>query len=107
MAGNWGAQLRNKGQIYADANKVIGAQKLATRVSRYARTQPAEFAAEARAALQLGKKYDNKVMKLYRNVTGTKLPSVKSQVRAQGVKGAFLSPRVKPKPIALKPRTMR
>lgn len=106
MAGNWDAQLRSKGQIYADANKVVGAQRLATRVSRYARTQPAEFAAETRAALSLGKKYDSKVMGLYRSVTGTKLPSVRSQVRAQGVKGAFVSPRVKSKPNR-KPRPMR
>lgn len=106
LAGSWDVQLRGKGQIYADADKVVATQRLATRVSKYARTSPGEFTAETRAALSLGKKYDSKVMRLYRSTTGVKLPSVKSQLRAQGVKGAFVSPRVKSKP-ARKPRPMR
>ena len=106
LAGSWDVQLRGKGQIYADADKVVATQRLATRVSKYARTSPAEFTAETRAALSLGKKYDSKVMRLYRSTTGVKLPSVKSQLRAQGVKSAFVSPRVKSKPNR-KPRGMR
>ena len=90
-------QLRKKGQIYADADKVVSTQRLARRVSQYARTSPAEFAAETRAALSLGKKYDSKVMGLYRQVTGERLPSVKSQLRKQGVSGKFVSPRAKRK----------
>lgn len=93
MARSWEAQLRGKGQIYADSDKVINARRTARRVSRYAMTQPAEFAAETRAGLSLGKRYDSKVMSLYRGVTGRQLPSVRSQQRAQGVTGAYVSPR--------------
>lgn len=95
MANSFETQLRKKGQIYADADKVVATQRLARRVSQYARTSPAEFAAETRAALSLGKKYDNKVMGLYRQVTGEQLPSVKSQQRRQGVTGSYVSPRAK------------
>jgi hypothetical protein len=64
-------------------------------------TQPAEFAAETRAARSLGKKYDSKVMGLYRNVTGTKLPSLKSQQQKKGASSGFVSPRAKTaKPVA-------
>jgi len=97
MAASFEMQLRKKGQIYADADKVVATQRLARRVSQYARTSPAEFAAETRAALSLGKKYDSKVMGLYRQVTGERLPSVKSQQRRQGVVGQFVSPRAKRK----------
>lgn len=97
MANNFETQLRKKGELYADASKIVGAQRLARRVSQYARTSPAEFAAETRAALSLGKKYDSKVMGLYRQVTGERLPSVKSQLRKQGVSGKFVSPRAKRK----------
>ena len=97
MAASFEMQLRKKGQIYADADKVVSTQRLARRVSQYARTSPAEFAAETRAALSLGKKYDSKVMGLYRQVTGERLPSVKSQLRKQGVSGKFVSPRAKRK----------
>jgi len=97
MAASFEMQLRKKGQIYADADKVVSTQRLARRVSQYARTSPAEFAAETRAALSLGKKYDSKVMGLYRQVTGERLPSVKSQQRRQGVSGKFVSPRAKRK----------
>jgi hypothetical protein len=95
MANSFEMQLRKKGQIYADADKVVATQRLARRVSQYARTSPAEFAAETRAALSLGKKYDSKVMGLYRQVTGERLPSVKSQQRRQGVTGSYVSPRAK------------
>ena len=97
MAASFEMQLRKKGQLYADADKVVSTQRLARRVSQYARTSPAEFAAETRAALSLGKKYDSKVMGLYRQVTGERLPSVKSQLRKQGVSGKFVSPRAKRK----------
>ena len=97
MAASFEMQLRKKGQIYADADKVVSTQRLARRVSQYARTSPAEFAAETRAALSLGKKYDSKVMGLYRQVTGERLPSIKSQQRRQGVSGKFVSPRAKRK----------
>jgi hypothetical protein len=97
MANSFETQLRKKGQLYADADKVVATQRLARRVSQYARKSPAEFAAEASAALSLGKKYDSKVMGLFRSVTGTKLPSVKSQQQKQGVGKNFVSPRVKPK----------
>ena len=97
MAASFEMQLRKKGQLYADADKVVSRQRLARRVSQYARTSPAEFAAETRAALSLGKKYDSKVMGLYRQVTGERLPSVKSQLRKQGVSGKFVSPRGKRK----------
>jgi len=83
LANSWDTQLRGKGQIYADADKVVSAQRVATRVSKYARTSPAEFAAEARAGLSLGKKYDRQVMQLYRKVTGAKPSSIKSQLNLQ------------------------
>jgi hypothetical protein len=95
MANSWEVQLRKKGQIYADADKVVGTQRLARRVSNYARKSPAEFTAETRAALSLGKKYDSKVMGLYREVTGERLPSVRSQQRRQGVTGGYVSPRAR------------
>jgi len=98
MANSFETQLRKKGQLYADADKIVGTQRLARRVSQYARTSPAEFTAETKAALSLGKKYDNKVMGLYREVTGERLPSVKSQQRQQGVTGSYVSPRAKRKP---------
>jgi hypothetical protein len=98
MANNFETQLRKKGQLYADADKIVGTQRLARRVSQYARTSPAEFTAETKAALSLGKKYDNKVMGLYREITGERLPSVKSQQRQQGVTGNYVSPRAKRKP---------
>ena len=97
MARSWDVQLRGKGQVYADADKVISAKRMARRVSKYAMTQPAEFAAETRAARSLGKKYDSKVMGLYRNVTGTKLPSLKSQQQKKGASSGYVSPRAKPK----------
>jgi hypothetical protein len=97
MANSFEMQLRKKGQIYADADKMVATQRLARRVSQYARTSPAEFAAETRAALSLGKKYDNQVMGLYRQVTGEKLPSARSQQRQQGVTGNYVSPRAKSK----------
>jgi len=105
MARSWDVQLRGKGQVYADASKVVSAKRMARRVSKYAMTQPAEFAAETRAARSLGKKYDSKVMGLYRNVTGTKLPSLKSQQQKKGANSGFVSPRAKTaKPAAtLKP----
>ena len=110
MARSWDVQLRGKGQVYADASKVVSAKRMARRVSKYAMTQPAEFAAETRAARSLGKKYDSKVMGLYRNVTGTKLPSLKSQQQKKGANSGFVSPRAKtakpaatPKPSAAKP----
>ena len=95
MARSWDVQLRGKGQVYADASKVVSAERMARRVSKYAMTQPAEFAAETRAARSLGKKYDSKVMGLYRNVTGTKLPSLKSQQQKKGANSGFVSPRAK------------
>jgi len=98
MANSFETQLRKKGQLYADADKIVGTQRLARRVSQYARTSPAEFTAETKAALSLGKKYDNKVMGLYREITGERLPSVKSQQRQQGVTGSYVSPRAKRKP---------
>jgi hypothetical protein len=98
MANSFETQLRKKGQLYADADKIVGTQRLARRVSQYARTSPAEFTAETKAALSLGKKYDNKVMGLYREITGERLPSVKSQQRQQGVTGSYISPRAKRKP---------
>lgn len=70
MAGNWDTQLRGKGQIYADADKVVKAKSLARRVSRYAMQSPAEFTAEISAGLALGKKYDKNVMSLYRQIQG-------------------------------------
>jgi len=101
MARSWDVQLRGKGQVYADANKVVSAQRMARRVSKYAMTEPAEFAAETRAARSLGKKYDSKVMSLYRNVTGTKLPSLKSQQKKKGASSGYVSPRAKTaKPVA-------
>lgn len=98
MANSFETQLRKKGQLYADADKIVGTQRLARRVSQYARTSPAEFTAETKAALSLGKKYDNKVMGLYREITGERLPSVRSQQRQQGVTGGYVSPRAKRKP---------
>jgi hypothetical protein len=70
MAGSWDAQLRGKGQIYADADKVLDAKRLARRVSKYAMQTPAEFTAEVSAGLSLGKKYDKNVMAMYRNIQG-------------------------------------
>lgn len=98
MANSFETQLRKKGQLYADADKIVGTQRLARRVSQYARRSPAEFTAETKAALSLGKKYDNKVMGLYREITRERLPSVKSQQRQQGVTGSYVSPRAKRKP---------
>lgn len=95
MASNWEVQLRKKGQIYADADKVVGTQRLARRVSNYARKSPAEFTAETRAALSLGKRYDSKVMGLFRQITGERLPSVKAQQRRQGATPGYVSPRAK------------
>ena len=106
MARSWDVQLRGKGQVYADSDKVISAKIMARRVSKYAMTQPAEFAAETRAARSLGKKYDSKVMGLYRNVTGTKLPSLKSQQQKKSASSGYVSPRAKPKskPAAAAPK---
>jgi hypothetical protein len=98
MTNSFETQLRKKGQLYADADKVVATQRLARRVSQYARKSPAEFTAETKAALSLGKKYDNKVMGLYREITGERLPSVKSQQRQQGVTGSYVSPRAKRRP---------
>lgn len=72
MASSWDTQLRKKGQIYADAEAVLGAKRLARRVSRYAMQSPAEFTAEVSAGLKLGKKYDTNVMRLYRDIQGKK-----------------------------------
>lgn len=81
MANGWNTQLRDKGQIYADADKVISAQRVARRVSRYAMTSPAEFAAEVSAGLRLGKKYDNVVMRLYRRINARRAQSVRTQLK--------------------------
>lgn len=70
MANSWDTQLRQKGQIMANADAVVGAKRLARRVSRYAMQSPAEFTAEVSAGLALGKKYDRNVMGLYRTVQG-------------------------------------
>jgi hypothetical protein len=95
MANSFNTQLRKKGELYADADKVVGAQRMARRVSKYAMSSPAEFTAETRAALSLGKKYDRNVMGLYREITGERLPSVRSQQRQQGVTGSYVSPRAR------------
>jgi hypothetical protein len=81
MAKSWDTQLRAKGQIYADVDTVLSAKRTARRVSRYAMTEPAEFAAETAAGLSLGKKYDSGVMRQYRQVTGRKPRSVRSQLK--------------------------
>jgi len=81
MANGWDAQLRGKGQIYADADKVVNAKRVARRVSRYAMQSPAEFAAEVSAGLQSGKKYDSRVMQQYRQVNGRRARSVRSQLK--------------------------
>ena len=81
MAASWDTQLRGKGQIYADADKVVNAKRVARRVSRYGMTSPAEFTAEVAAGLSLGKKYDREVMSQYRRVTGRRARSVRSQLR--------------------------
>jgi hypothetical protein len=81
MAKSWDTQLRGKGQIYADADKVLNAKRTARRVSRYAMTQPAEFAAEVSAGLSLGKKYDSRVMRQYRQVNGRRARSLRSQLK--------------------------
>jgi hypothetical protein len=87
MANSWDVQLRGKGQVYADADRVVGAKRTARRVSKYGMTSPAEFAAETSAARSLGKRYDREVMSLYRSVTGRRAPSVRGQMTAQGVPG--------------------
>lgn len=45
-------------------------QKMAGRVSRYARMNPKEFTSEVYAGLKTGRKYDSQVMKLYRMYAG-------------------------------------
>ena len=67
---SWETQLRQKGQIYADADKVVSAKQTARKVSKYAMTSPAEFTAEVAAGLSLGKKYPKSVMDQYRSITG-------------------------------------
>jgi len=81
MAKSWDTQLRGKGEIYADVDKVLNAKRTARRVSRYAMTEPAEFAAETAAGLSLGKKYDSGVMRQYRQVTGRRARSLRSQLK--------------------------
>jgi hypothetical protein len=83
MANSWTAQLRKKGEMLADADSVLNAQRTARRVSRYAMTKPAEFAAETAAGRSLGKKYDNRVMRQFEQVTGRKPPSLRSQLNNQ------------------------
>jgi hypothetical protein len=79
-APSWDVQLRGKGQIYADADKVVGAKRVARRVSKYAMQNPAEFTAEVAAGLSLGKKYDREVMRQYRAINGRRARSVRSQL---------------------------
>lgn len=81
MAKSWDVQLRGKGQIYADADKTLTAKRIARRVSKYAMTEPAEFVAETSAALSLGKKFDSQVMKQFRQVSGRKARSIRSQLK--------------------------
>lgn len=81
MAASWNVQMRRKGEMLADADRVVSAQRTARRVSRYAMQSPAEFAAEVSAALSSGKKFDNKVMSQYRQVNGRRARSIRSQLR--------------------------
>ena len=82
-APSWDVQLRGKGQIYADADKVVGAKRVARRVSKYAMQNPAEFTAEVAAGLSLGKKYDREVMRQYRAINGRRARSVRSQIKSR------------------------
>lgn len=63
------------------SDQIIQAQKTARRVSKYAMQNPSEFAAETKAALSLGKKYDSQVMRQFRQVTGRRSRSLRSQLR--------------------------
>lgn len=60
--------------------------RLASRVSQYAKTNANEFAAETYAGLKTGRKYDNQVMKAYRQEMGLKPLSVRRQLRRRKAK---------------------
>lgn len=81
MAKSWSVQLRKKGQVEADVDTTLQARKIARRVSKYATTEPAEFLAETSAALSLGKKYDSQVMRQFRQISGRRAKSIRSQLK--------------------------
>lgn len=60
--------------------------RLASRVSQYAKTNANEFAAETYAGLKTGRKYDNQVMRAYRQEMGLKPLSVRRQLRRRKAK---------------------
>ena len=57
------------------------APRVASRVSKYATTNRAEFAAETYAGRRLGHKYDHQVMRAYRKEMGLPTRNVRSQLK--------------------------
>lgn len=79
-ANSWQIQNLKKGSL-TDPSHDLKSMRTAQRVSRYARQNPSEFAAETYAGRSLGKKYDSQVMRLYNEVTGRKPAPLRNQRR--------------------------
>lgn len=66
-------------------------KKIASRVSKYATTHPAEFVAETYAGRRTGRRYDSQVMRAYREARD--LPGIRTGSRVAPGGAALASPR--------------